>query len=148
MSSPSRKNGASTGRVPPVEHQFKPGNPGRPKGARNQVTLAVEALLDGQAEALTQTAINAALGGDMTALRLCLDRIAPPRKGRPVTFTMPAIETAADVAKALGSVVEHVASGDLTPDEAAAVSALLEAKRRAIETVEIEARVAALEGKA
>lgn len=31
------------------------GNPaGRPKGARNKATLAVEALLDGQHEALTQ----------------------------------------------------------------------------------------------
>src|SRR6478736_3332665 len=24
-------------RVPPVEHQFKPGNPGRPKGSRNKL---------------------------------------------------------------------------------------------------------------
>jgi Family of unknown function (DUF5681) len=37
---------------------FKPGesgNPaGKPKGARNKVTLAIEALLDGEAEALTR----------------------------------------------------------------------------------------------
>lgn len=36
--SASRKNGAGTGKpTPPVEHQFKPGNPGRPKGSRNKL---------------------------------------------------------------------------------------------------------------
>ena len=58
------------------------GNPtGRPRGSRNATTLALEALLDGQANALTQKAIDLALGGDMAALRLCLDAILPPRKG-------------------------------------------------------------------
>ena len=57
------------------------GNPeGRPKGSRNVTTLALETLLDGQAAALTQKAIDLALSGDMAALRLCLDRILPPRK--------------------------------------------------------------------
>ncbi len=49
------------------------GNPaGKPKGARSAVTLAAEALLDGEAEALTRKAIDMALGGDATAMRLCL----------------------------------------------------------------------------
>jgi hypothetical protein len=46
-------------------------------------TLAVEALLDGEAETITRKAIELAKEGDLTALRLCLDRIAPPRKDRP-----------------------------------------------------------------
>ncbi len=34
----SRKNGKGTGKsMPPVQHQFKPGNPGRPKGSRNKL---------------------------------------------------------------------------------------------------------------
>lgn len=32
-----RKNGKKTGPVPPIEHQFKAGNPGRPKGSRNKL---------------------------------------------------------------------------------------------------------------
>ena len=64
--------------------QFKPGqsgNPaGKPKGTRNATTLALEALLDGQAAALTQKAIDLALAGDMAALRLCLDRSCRPAK--------------------------------------------------------------------
>ena len=83
----------------------------------------------------------------MTAARLVLDRIAPPRKGRPVVFDLPEVETAADVLTALGSVVQAVAAGDLTPDEGLTVAGLLEAKRKAIETVEIERRIAVLEEK-
>ena len=71
--------------------QFKrgqSGNPaGKPKGTRNATTLALEALLDGQASALTQKAINLTLAGDMAALRLCLDRILPPRKTAPWFLT-------------------------------------------------------------
>ena len=67
---------------------FKPGtsgNPsGKPAGARNKTTLAVEALLDGEAEYLTRKAIELAKAGDMAALRLCLDRIVPARKDRHV----------------------------------------------------------------
>src|SRR4051794_18582712 len=73
------------------------GNPGgRPMGARNKATLAMEALLDGEAEAITRKVIDMAKEGDTTAMRLVMDRILPPRKERPVTFTMPKLETAAD----------------------------------------------------
>jgi hypothetical protein len=33
----TRNNGKGTRKPPPVEHQFKPGNPGRPKGSRNKL---------------------------------------------------------------------------------------------------------------
>ena len=72
---------------------FKPGhsgNPaGKPKGTRHKATLAMEAPLDGEVERLTRKAVEMALAGDTTALRLCLDRIAPVRRDRPVTFDLP-----------------------------------------------------------
>ncbi len=126
---------------------FPPGNAGKPKGTRHRVTMAVEALLDGEAEALTRTAIEAAKAGDMTALRLCLDRIAPPPKGRRVSLDLPQIETAADVTKALSAAVQAAAAGEITLDEAGQVAGLLEAQRKAIETADLEARLAALEAK-
>ncbi|WP_443217147.1 DUF5681 domain-containing protein [Seohaeicola sp. 4SK31] len=70
----TRKSGRNT------DGTFGPGNPGKPKGARHKATQAALALLDGEAEALTRQAVTMALGGDTTALRLCLERIAPPRK--------------------------------------------------------------------
>src|SRR5438874_12919139 len=66
------------------------GNPaGRPAGSRNRTTLAVQALLDGEAEALTRKAIELASNGDLNALRLCLDRVIPIRRDQPLpTFEM------------------------------------------------------------
>ena len=103
-------------------------------------------LLEGQAEALTQRAVELALAGDTAALRLCLDRIAPPRKDSPVQFPMPRMASAQDAAQAAGSVLEAVALGELTPAEGVQVMGLMDAFRRTLEVTELEARLAALEG--
>jgi hypothetical protein len=58
---------------------------------------------------------------------------------------LPAIETAADITKALSAIVASMASGALTPDEATAVAGVIEVKRKAIEMQELENRVVALE---
>ena len=126
---------------------FGPGNPGKPQGTRHKATMAALALLDGEAEALTRQAVTMALPGDTTALRLCLERIAPPRRDAPVTFDLPPMETARDAASAAGAVLAAVAIGDLTPTEGAHVMGLIETYRRTLETTELEARLAALEGK-
>ena len=126
---------------------FAPGNPGKPKGSRHKATQAVEAMLEGQQEALTQAAISKALEGDVTALRLCLDRIAPARKDAPVSFDLPEIETAEDAANAARAILKAVATGDVTPMEAATVMAVVEQFRRTLETTEIERRITALETK-
>lgn len=140
----NRKNGKKTGRN--ANGTFGLGNPGRPRGARNKATLAALALLDGEAETLTRQAVTLALGGDTTALRLCLERIAPPRKDAPVQFDLPPMQSAADAAKAAGAVVDAVALGDLTPTEGAHIMGLVETYRRTLETTELEARVEVLEG--
>ena len=102
-------------------------------------------MLEGQQEALTQAAIDKALEGDVTALRLCLDRIAPARKDAPVSFALPEIETADDAAKAARAILKAIAEGDVTPLEAATVMAVVEQFRRTLETTEIERRIVALE---
>ncbi len=108
--------------------------------------MAVLELLEGQAEALTQRAVELALAGDTTALRLCLERIAPPRRDTPVTFTLPAMTTARDAAQAAGAVLEAVSSGNLTPLEAVQIMSLVDGFRRVLEVSELETRIAALEG--
>jgi hypothetical protein len=129
--------------------QFPPGasgNPsGKPRGARHKTTLAIEALLEGEGEALTRVAISKALGGDMIALRLCLDRLAPPRRDSPVSVALPAVRTAADAVEASAALLEAVAAGEVTPDEAGRIMALLTAHKQIVETGELEGRIAALE---
>jgi hypothetical protein len=125
-----------TMRKQPPGRRFRPGvsgNPaGRPKGAKNKSTLAAEALLDGEAEALTRKAVEMALGGDTVALRLCLERLMPPRKDRPVAVPLPQIASAEDATKAAAAVLAAVAEGSITPSEAVVLTNLIDVQRKAI----------------
>ncbi len=125
---------------------FGAGNSGKPRGTRHKATQAVLALLQGGADALSRKAVEMALAGDGVALRLCLDRIAPPRKDSPVEFTLPPMANARDAAEAAAAVLEAVSMGDLTPTEAVQIMSLIDAFRRLLEVSELEARIAALEG--
>ena len=133
------KNGRNTA------GKFSNGNFGRPKGSRNKATIAIECLLEGQAEALTQTAISKALDGDNIALRLCMDRIAPPMKDKPVVFALPRIRDAMDASQAAGSVLSAVSNGALTPIEGTRVMGLIDSYRRTLELTDIEQRLQSLE---
>jgi hypothetical protein len=122
------------------------GNPaGKPKGARHKATMAAEALLDNEAEALTRKAIERAKEGDGVALRLCLERILPARKDRAVSLDLPKIETASDVLKAISAILASVADGELTPSEAGDVVRIVEASAKAVDSADLERRIAALE---
>ena len=132
------KNGRNTA------GQFTEGNCGRPKGSRNKATLAIESLLQGQAEALTQTAVKKALEGDSMALRLCMERIAPTPKDQPVSFSLPKMHNALDASEA-ARVLTAVSEGELTPIEATRVMGLIDGYRRTLELTEIEQRLQALE---
>lgn len=122
------------------------GNPsGRPIGARSKSMLAMEALFDGEAEALTRKAIEMAKDGDTVALRLCLERILPVRKDRPVAFDLPVIQSAADASQAHGALLAAVARGAVTPAEAFDVAKLIETFVKVLETRDLEERIAKLE---
>ena len=125
------------------------GNPtGKAKGTRHKATMAVQALLEGEAETLTRKCIELANEGDTTALRLCMERLAPAMKSRAVRLPMLLVETTDDVLKAQAATIRTMAAGEITPDEAATIAGVLEAKRKAIETVQLEERVAKLEQQA
>jgi hypothetical protein len=124
---------------------FAPGNSGKPPGTRHRATRAVLELLDGEAEALSRKAVELALAGDVTALRLCLERIAPPRRDIPVAFALPPMSSACDAASAAAAIIAAVSRGDLTPAEGAHIMGLVETYRRTLESTEIEKRVQMLE---
>jgi hypothetical protein len=122
------------------------GNPaGRPAGARNRKSLAAAALLDGEAEALTRKAVEMALAGDPTALRLCLERILPPCRERTVKLALPAIESPADIAPAMRAVAAALAEGAISPGESEAIARMVDTFMRAIDTSDFERRLAELE---
>ena len=111
------------------------GNPtGRRYGSRNKKTLAAAVLLDGEAEALTRKAVELALAGDQTALRLCIERILPPCRERPVRFTLPPIESSEDISAAMNAVTAALARGIITPGEAERIANVVDTFARAIAT--------------
>ena len=128
----------------------KSGNPsGRPKGALNKTTKAVQLLLDGEAENLTRKAVELALEGDITALRLCLDRVSPIPKDRPVSFAIPeSIDSADTLPKITASILQSVGSGELTPSEGERLASIVAAHGKALELHDIEKRLSALESRA
>ena len=68
------------------------GNPaGRTPGSKNKATMAALVLLRGEAVALTRVAINAALGGDLTALKICMERLIPAAKDMPTDCVLPKV---------------------------------------------------------
>ena len=133
------KNGRNT------DGRFSKGNTGRPKGAKNLKTVAIESLLEGQAEALTQTAISKALKGDTVALRLCMDRIMPQRRDNYINLDLPKISEPRDLIEAVGCVIKSVQTGNLTPSDGSKVMSLLESCQKVFETVELAERLDALE---
>jgi len=124
------------------------GNPsGKPPGTRNKTLVLLDKIGEESAEAVVRAIIESALAGDTKAGALLLERIWPARRGRPITLNLPAIRTAADVTAAMSAVSAAVSDGELSAEEGQSIAALFEAQRRAIETVELEARLAALEQK-
>jgi hypothetical protein len=109
------------------------------------VTQLVEQLAEGQAEQLVQKVLKLAQEGDVACLRMVLDRLWPPRKGRPVDVAMPPINTSQDLFPAIVSIWSAIREGRLTPDEASALSIVIDRSIQAVELHDISKRIAALE---
>jgi Family of unknown function (DUF5681) len=140
--------------IPPRQVPGRPfqrgrsGNPvGRRPGSRNKATLASAKLLAGEAEGLTRKAVEAAFAGDPMALRLCVERLLPVCRERPVKFKLPPIESPADIATCMKAVTSALAKGEITPGEAGRIAGVVDTFVRAIETSEFEQRLQELEHK-
>jgi hypothetical protein len=119
---------------------FQPGQSGNPagrrRGSRNKATLAATTLLDGEALGLTRRAVEAALAGDMLAMKLCLERVLPRCHERPVTFSLPLLAAVGNgeidepspqnVSRAMNAVTRALACSEITPGEAATIAAVCE----------------------
>lgn len=127
--------------------RFTSGNPGRPKGARHRATVAVEALLQGEASALARKAVDTALAGDVAALRLCIERLAPAKRPEGPTIELPELEAANTPAEQADAVIRAAARGLLSVDAARSLCDAIASAMKIREIDEIEKRLAALEAK-
>ena len=122
------------------------GNPaGRPRGSRNRATRAMQKLLDGECDALTRKAVELALEGNTTALKLCFDRLLAPRRDRAAPVKLPAVEDAGGLAGAMAAIVAATGNGEISSTEAGRWARLVDVFLKALETHEFEQRLDALE---
>lgn len=142
MTDPRKNAGKTRGRP------FADGNPGRPKGALGRSTALFSIISADEIEKLLRKTLDEANSGNTAAAKLILDRAVPAPKGRPVALALPEVTKAEDIPAALAAVIEAMSSGVVSPEEAAAVSSVIEGQRRAIELIALEGRVAELERKA
>ncbi len=122
-----------------------PGGPGRPKGSRNRALAWFDTIGAKGTEQAIRALTEKAGNGDTHAAAILLARTWARRRGRPVEFELPPLEKPADLVQAQAALVAAVSRGELTPQEAGDVSALLENQRRAIETHQLEDRIRTLE---
>jgi hypothetical protein len=130
--------------------QFKngtSGNPfGRPAGSRNKATLACEQLLDGKSELLTAKLLDMALEGNIHAMRMCLDRTLPPRRERCINLELRPITSLQDLPILYQDITTAIADGRITPGEGLCLSNILSSHAQTMDRVNLDRRVAELEG--
>lgn len=136
----------NTGRIQGKFAKGHSGNSaGKPRGARHYTTRLAEALIEGEAEILVRKVIELAIAGDVAALKMCLDRILPARRDRSVRLKFQIAKNGDDLMLAFDQILEAVAKGEVTPEEAATIAGIIERRCRVFEHVELIGRIKALE---
>ena len=131
----------------PRGRPFQPGNPGRPRGAKNRTTRMAEQVVGDEAEQLTRKGIELAFAGNATCMKFFLDRIWPRRNGRPVDFVLPPVTNAHDAVKAMAAITTALNKGDLTAEEAGQLVTVLDVHIKALEVRDVVARLEAVEAR-
>lgn len=132
----------------PPPHAWKPGQSGNPAGRApgSGEVAKLRTAIASHVPALVAVLVERALGGDVGAARVLLERVIPPVK---------AAEEAAPLAMPDGTLTEQgkavlqaVAAGDLAPGQGAALLASLGTLAKLTETDELARRIGALEERA
>jgi hypothetical protein len=143
------KDEAPVKAAPKADTRFKPGVSGNPagtaRGSRHRATLLAESLYKGECESLVRKTIELGLAGDIGALKICLDRLCPPLKSRPITFKLPPLHTVSDALSAISLIIEAAASGEILADEAEALTGMIGTFLKALEITDLEDRLCKLE---
>jgi hypothetical protein len=122
------------------------GNPsGRPRGSLNRATVLAQELLAARVESIAGKLIELAEGGDMRAIRVCMDRLAPVIKHQPIAVELPPMEKPADSVEAAASIAAAVAAGELTATEAAELAKVVDVYVGALASRGFDERLSKLE---
>lgn len=130
-------------------NRFQDGNkagPGRPKGSRNKITVALEMIGNENAEVVYQQLVDLALGrtkeGDINACKIILDRVYPPRKVNKYDLGYEGImNTVQDVNALSKHVLKMVVNGEISTEEAEAYGKIIEQRLKIIIDTDMAAKI-------
>ena len=105
------------------------------------------AMLEPHAEGLIQQVVDLAKGGDMAALKLCLDRLCAPLRATDRLITIEGMESCKELSDKGDLILVRVATGDITPAEASSLMGAISSQAKIIEADELERRVSELENR-
>ena len=129
----------------PPPHAWKPGQSGNPAGRApgSGEVAKLRATIAEHVPALVAVLVERALGGDVGAARLLLERTIAPLKAAEHSgpLALPDGTLTAQGRAVLGA----VAAGELAPGQGAALLAAIGTLARVVEVDELERRIAALE---
>jgi hypothetical protein len=118
------------------------GNPaGKKKGTRNRATLLAAALAEGEGERLVRLVIDKAFAGDHVAARFLLGRLCPAPRGRAIALDLPRGARAGDVVAVFNATLAAMAAGEITPDEALAVTRVIDGRTKALKAWQLEKKL-------
>jgi hypothetical protein len=122
------------------------GNPaGRPRGSRNKATQASEILLEGDAENITRKLIELALGGNMIAIKLCINLYHQTMKGRLISLSLPALKSPKDSTRVVAAIFKASTSGEITISEAEELSNIVMNYNKCYELQDLDERLREVE---
>lgn len=129
-----------------LPHRWKAGQSGNPLGRPTGVER-VRQLLDPHREELIQKAVAMALSGDTVALRICIDRIAPPPRAESAPVSIPGIALAGSMSDKARAIIDAVGNAVISPDAAGVLLGAIASATKIIEADELASRITALEAR-
>lgn len=124
--------------------RWKPGQSGNPGGRPKRIGQ-VRALLEHKREELVKKAIELALAGDVAALRLCMERLAPPLRPTTEPVEIPGLAQASTLTEKCQVIVSAVGNALISPTVGSELLSAMGNLAKALEVDELARRVAALE---
>ena len=125
---------------------FQPGQSGNPAGravgSRNKKTLAAEAALFDHAKELVDNMVQRAKNGEPAAMRLCMERILPVGRGRPLPIELPSIRSTEDALKAADVIMDALKEGAVSAREAVDLLRVVEGLTRLTGAIDFIKKVA------
>jgi hypothetical protein len=124
---------------------------GRKAGVPNKATVEIRALAREHGPDVIKELARLAKEAQseqarISACNALLDRAyGRSQASQLIQLDLPDVSKLGGITEALTAILRSTANGELTPSEAQALGGLLETQRKAIETVELEARIEQLE---